>query len=90
MASHDGKLMVGEIYPVHVDELFTMLFTNSRFFLDLQEMRKCTNIRAGSWCDDEDGTKKRVVSMTIPLTQTLGPKSSNVIETQVDRNFDGF
>ncbi|GJQ88215.1 hypothetical protein Trydic_g13207 [Trypoxylus dichotomus] len=80
---HDGKLLVDEIYSAHIDELFTMLFTNSPFFMELQEMRKATNVVPGSWCDEPDGSKTRVVAMTIPLAQTIGPKSADVTDTQV-------
>ncbi|KAK9711677.1 GRAM domain-containing protein 1B-like [Popillia japonica] len=79
---HDGKLLIDEIYSVHIDELFTMLFTNSQFFMDLQDMRKATNVQPGPWCDERDGTKTRVVTLTIPLTQTIGPKSADVVESQ--------
>jgi hypothetical protein len=37
-----------------------------------------------SWQQDpQTGTKQRVVNFTMPLNQSLGPKSSQVTETQV-------
>jgi len=33
--------------------------------------------------DPQTGTKQRVVNFTMPLSQSLGPKTSQVTETQV-------
>ena len=38
----EGKEMVSEVFPVDVDNLFTLLFTNSKFFMDFQNARKST------------------------------------------------
>lgn len=41
-AQAEGKEMVDETFPVDVDNAFTMLFTNSKFFMDFQKERKST------------------------------------------------
>lgn len=39
---HEGRQISKAIFPVHIDQLFTLLFTNSKFFLDFQTARKTT------------------------------------------------
>ena len=41
--AHDGRQMLSMTVPIGVDDLFTLLFTNSSFFMDfLQTTRKST------------------------------------------------
>lgn len=42
-AGHDGKEMINEIFPISVDQMFLLLFTDSVFFRQLQELRKTTS-----------------------------------------------
>lgn len=40
---HEGREMLNMVMPMSVDELFTLLFTNSSFYIDfIQTTRKCT------------------------------------------------
>lgn len=41
-APHEGRQISKASFPIHVDQLFTLLFTNSKFFLDFQTARKTT------------------------------------------------
>lgn len=36
----NGKEMLNSVIPCNIDQLFTMLFTNSKFYLDFQLSRK--------------------------------------------------
>lgn len=36
----NGKEMMNSVIPCNIDQLFTMLFTNSKFYLDFQLSRK--------------------------------------------------
>ena len=36
----EGRELVNEAYPISVDQLFTLLFTNSKFYLDFHANRK--------------------------------------------------
>ncbi len=36
----EGRELVNEVYPVSVDQLFTLLFTNSKFYMDFHANRK--------------------------------------------------
>ncbi|CAH1173491.1 unnamed protein product [Phaedon cochleariae] len=81
---HEGRHLAEEIIPMHVDQLFTLLFTGSKFFLDFHAARKTTDLAQTPWTHDPlDGSKSRVVSSTVCLGQTMGPKSAQVTETQV-------
>lgn len=81
---HEGKILMNETIPLHVDSLFTLLFTSSKFFLDFHASRKTTDLTQTAWSHNGgDGTKIRIVNLTVPLTQTMGPKTSQVTETQV-------
>ncbi|KAK4883580.1 hypothetical protein RN001_006899 [Aquatica leii] len=80
---HEGKEMFKEVITMHVDQLFTLLFTSSKFFLDFHASRKTTDLAQTSWENANDNTKTRTVSLTIALNQPVGPKTCQVLETQV-------
>lgn len=75
---HDGRELVHTILPINVDNMLTLLFSNSKFFSEFHLMRKTTNMVLRDWIDCDDGTKKRVINFTVAVTQPVGPKSSNV------------
>lgn len=39
---HEGRQINKTTLPMHIDQLFTLLFTNSKFFLDFHTARKTT------------------------------------------------
>lgn len=39
---HEGRQLSKATLPIHIDQLFTLLFTNSKFFLDFHTVRKTT------------------------------------------------
>lgn len=81
---HEGRRLIRCIVPIRIDLLFTMLFTNSKFFLDFHSVRRTTDMSHTAWQQDpQSGTKQRVVNYTMALSQSVGPKSSQVTETQV-------
>ncbi|KAF2903329.1 hypothetical protein ILUMI_02855 [Ignelater luminosus] len=83
-APHEGRQVMNEVIPMHVDQLFTLLFTSSKFFLDFHASRKTTDLTQTAWTHNpEDNTKTRVVNLTVALNQPVGPKTSQVTETQV-------
>ncbi|XP_021923999.1 GRAM domain-containing protein 1B-like isoform X2 [Zootermopsis nevadensis] len=83
-SSHEGRKIIRIIVPIHVDLLFTMLFTNSKFYLDFHSARRTSDISHTPWQQDsETGTKQRVVTLTMPLSQSVGPKTTQVTEKQV-------
>lgn len=77
---HEGRQLVHTILPVNVDALFTVLFSNSKFLNEFHKARKTTDFLPGEWVVLDDGSKERVVTLTIAITQTIGPKSSQVRE----------
>ena len=38
--SVEGRVLANEVYPMSVDQLFTLLFTNSKFYMDFHANRK--------------------------------------------------
>ena len=38
--TQEGRELLNEVYPISVDQLFTLLFTNSKFYRDLHANRK--------------------------------------------------
>lgn len=81
---HEGRMLVHEIIPVNVDQLFTLIFTNSKFAVDFHEARKNTDVKLSPWQENPSSKQKtRTVSLTVPLSQPVGPKQSQVTETQV-------
>lgn len=82
---HEGRQLVHTILPINIETVFGLLFAKSKFFTDFHKMRKTTDLKQGEWEDMPDGTKQRIMSLTVAITQVVGPKSSHVTETQVMR-----
>ncbi|XP_055304649.1 protein Aster-B-like isoform X2 [Sitodiplosis mosellana] len=85
-SDHEGRQLVHTILPINVDSLLTMLFSKSKFFAEFHSMRKTTNMVYRDWVDNGDGTKTRIINLTVAVTQPVGPKTSNITEVQVMRN----
>lgn len=83
-APHEGKHLLDVVVPIHIDQLFTLLFTSSKFYLDFHAARKTTDLTQTPWTHNPlDNSKSRIVSLTMALGQTMGPKTAQVTETQV-------
>lgn len=83
---HEGRQLVHTILPINIETVFGLLFHKSKFFTDFHKNRKTTDLEQGEWQDMPDDTKQRVISLTVAITQVVGPKSSHVTETQVMRS----
>ncbi|XP_025601796.2 protein Aster-B-like [Athalia rosae] len=82
-AVHEGRQLCKVTLATHIDQLFTLLFTNSKFFLDYQTARKTTDLVQSAWTQNsQTGEKSRTVSFTVSLSQSVGPKTTQVTETQ--------
>ncbi|XP_017777204.1 PREDICTED: GRAM domain-containing protein 1B-like, partial [Nicrophorus vespilloides] len=81
-ALHKGKQLMNEVISLHVDKLFTLLFTSSKFFLDFHEGRKTTDLKQTLWSIDAENIKSRVINLTVALNQPVGPKTAQVTEKQ--------
>ncbi|XP_011315483.1 GRAM domain-containing protein 1B [Fopius arisanus] len=83
-STHDGRELINTTLPIHIDQLFTLLFTTSKFFLDFHTARKTTDLIQSEWTQHSETNKKmRTVSLTVSLTQPVGPRKSQVTETQI-------
>ncbi|XP_015436745.1 PREDICTED: GRAM domain-containing protein 1B-like [Dufourea novaeangliae] len=83
-STHDGRQIGKATFPIHIDHLFTLLFTNSKFFLDFQTARKTTDLVQAAWTQNEQtGQKVRTLSFTMALSQAIGPRTSHITETQI-------
>ncbi|KAG7197531.1 hypothetical protein KM043_017642 [Ampulex compressa] len=83
-SSHEGRQLSKASLPIHIDQLFTLLFTNSKFFLDFHTARKTTDLVQSAWTqNNQTGQKMRTISLTVSLTQAIGPRNSQVTETQI-------
>ncbi|KAJ3665836.1 hypothetical protein Zmor_001305 [Zophobas morio] len=80
---HEGRQVMSEVVPIHIDQLFTLLFTSSKFYLDFHASRKTTDLTQTPWTNSSDNSKSRIVSLTMALNQAMGPKTAQVTESQV-------
>nr|XP_012220126.1 PREDICTED: GRAM domain-containing protein 1B-like isoform X1 [Linepithema humile] len=81
---HEGRQVNKATIPIHIDQLFTLLFTNSKFFLDYHTARKTTDLVQSAWTqNNQTNQKMRTISYTMSLTQAIGPRTCQVTETQV-------
>ncbi|CAL4102243.1 unnamed protein product, partial [Meganyctiphanes norvegica] len=86
---HIGKEVINAVFNLPVDTVFTLLFTNSTFMLDLYAARKTSDVVASPWqSNNETNQKLRQVTYTLTLPpNSFGPKVSHVTETQVLSEF---
>lgn len=76
---------------MHIDQLFTLLFTNSKFFLDFHASRRTTDLTQTPWTHNPvDNSKSRIITSTLALNQTVGPKTTQATETQVSVMINQF
>lgn len=83
---HEGRQLVHTILPLNIETVFSLLFDKSKFFSEFHKMRKTTNLVQGEWIDQDDGSKKRIQTLTVAITQVIGPKQAHVTETQIMRS----
>jgi len=83
---HEGRQLVHTILPLNIETVFSLLFDKSKFFSEFHKMRKTTNLVQGEWVDQDDGSKKRIQTLTVAITQVIGPKQAHVTETQIMRS----
>lgn len=82
-ASHQGRVVLSDIFAIHIDQIFTLFFTNSKFYLDFHAARKSQDLTQTPWTHNPmDNTKSRVISLTMALSSMVGPKTAQVTETQ--------
>ncbi|CAL8111389.1 unnamed protein product [Orchesella dallaii] len=78
----NGKETLNTVIPCNIDQLFTMLFTNSKFYLDFQLSRKTCDINQSDWQLGDRSQKTRQLTFTVQTGQMVGPKQAQVTETQ--------
>ncbi|EYC39909.1 hypothetical protein Y032_0636g928 [Ancylostoma ceylanicum] len=92
--SHAGKLLLDNVYPLSVEEIYDLLFTDSPWFKKFNETLKNSGYVASAWTTDKDGIRSRTCTYTMALNHAMAPKSCVVTEKQVishfGRNGDGF
>ncbi|VDL78655.1 unnamed protein product [Nippostrongylus brasiliensis] len=92
--SHQGKLLLDNVYPLSVDEIYELLFTDNPWFKKFNEVLKNSGYVASAWTTDKDGVRSRTCTYTMALNHAMAPKSCVVTEKQVishfGRNGDGF
>lgn len=78
---HVGKVSHNDVYPVSVDKMFQMIFTDTAFMTSVHEARRSYDINLPAW-QEEEGQRMRMVRYKISLNYSIGPKSSQTSEKQ--------
>lgn len=86
---HRGKLLADQYFQIPVDTLFTLVFSESKFYKNLMTDRKAVDLKFTPWIVNEaigndpetDCTKSRVVYYTVTLNHTM-IKAAPTTETQ--------
>lgn len=83
--NHEGRQFIKAEFPINIDQMFTMIFTNSKFNLELLTARGASDYIQAAWQHDpQSGLKCRQISYTIGLASgPIGPKEVYVTETQI-------
>ena len=85
--SKNAREILTRNYNIAIDDLFTLLFTNSKFFYDFQAERKTFDIVQCPWQHSPQSEDKyREVSYTLNLNHPIGPKTSRATEVQTMRH----
>nr|XP_037278719.1 protein Aster-B-like isoform X5 [Rhipicephalus microplus] len=82
-STHEGRQILNLTLPMSVDQLFTLLFTGSRFFHDLLTSRKTYDVTESNWqpCP-ETGNQLRQLTYTVTLNHAMA-KAAQTTETQI-------
>lgn len=86
---HTGKLLADQYFQIPVDTMFTLLFSESKFYKNMMNDRKAIDLKFTSWTRNEaianegetEYTKSRVVFYTVILNHTM-IKAAPTTETQ--------
>ena len=71
--SKNAREILSRNFNLNIDDLFTLLFTNSKFFYDFQAERKTFDIVQCPWQHSESSDDKyREVSYTMNLNHSIG------------------
>ncbi|KAJ1531946.1 hypothetical protein ONE63_000585 [Megalurothrips usitatus] len=82
-SQHEGRQMLKVVLPISVDQLFTLLFTNSKFFVDFHISRNSSNIKPSPWTLNAKNERLRTLCLTVNINQAVvGRRQSQVTETQ--------
>ncbi|XP_034253149.1 protein Aster-B-like isoform X3 [Thrips palmi] len=83
-SQHEGRQMLRVVLPVSVDQLFTLLFTNSKFFVDFHVSRNSSNIKPSPWTQNAKNERLRTLCLTVNINQAVvGRRQSQITESQV-------
>ncbi|CAJ0962800.1 unnamed protein product, partial [Mesorhabditis belari] len=100
--SHFGRILLDRCFDLPVDEMYTILFTDTPWFHRFNEQiknsihsrvpRGISDYAASDWTMDREGGRQRTVTYTVALNHAMAPKSCTVTETQVCSHLsaDGF
>jgi len=79
-----GSIVCDKTLNRPLEELYSLLYSNSNFFFTFHKDRGTTELEIGDWEDDDEGSggKIREVSYNMSLNNPVGPKKCQVKETQ--------
>ena len=76
-----GSIVCDKTLNRPLEELYSLLYSNSNFFFTFHKDRGTTELEIGDW-EEDDGGKIREVSYNMSLNNPVGPKKCQVKETQ--------
>jgi len=79
------NVYINEKYKLTPAEVFNVVFgDNSPFYRQYLESQGTREIKYGKWQPiSEDGTRIRILDYVLPLTHSIGPDSSRIVEKQI-------
>ncbi|XP_044138468.1 protein Aster-A isoform X4 [Bufo gargarizans] len=78
-----GRLHINTVYHLSAERMQQALTADIRFITEFLQERKFTDIVVNPWVPDSSGKQSRIITYTIPINNPLGPKTANVVETQM-------
>uniref|UniRef100_A0A914E3K8 VASt domain-containing protein n=1 Tax=Acrobeloides nanus TaxID=290746 RepID=A0A914E3K8_9BILA len=81
---HKGRPLLDEEYPLAVEQMFVLLFTENPWLKTFSESVRRSEMVYEPWRKgDEPGARIRNYSYRMELTQSFGPKFTNITEIQI-------
>ncbi|KAJ8280753.1 hypothetical protein GJAV_G00058600, partial [Gymnothorax javanicus] len=78
----NGRQYINEVYKLNVDNLYSILFTESPFMSNFMEQRRFSDVVYHPWKRAEEGHQRREIVYTIALSNPLMAKTTTVTEIQ--------
>jgi len=81
-----GSMVLERSISKPLDQVYSLLYSNSNFYFTFQKDRGSTELDVGDWEQAENSTSSREVAYNMKMNNPVGPKTCQVKELQIQRD----